>query len=529
MSKSPAFRRAEPDLRRQSLIEACARVFALRIWSPLLATSPEAMPIQEPNLDDTWQTIAGTPAQILDVVKQRRQDEGVEMGVDVPLEVLALRLGGYALDACGEDKFGPRAGQAAHDTCLWLRKLQGLADESRLMPASLETALSAIFWRLVDTARGTTLGVGDDVAWLGPFAAWWALVIDRPKMLERLATALPMMDRQALTHCCDQAEILRTVLSAGDEEGRWGADALAALQALQAQETELAHALAALSQSLARFGTASGRNAELETMCEELVLAGDRVQAVLADSGIAPPALQLEVTESLAAQDDAVRGQLQALKALGLTLALDDFGTGYSSLAYLKRLPVHELKIDKSFVMAMESDEGDAKIVRSTIDLAHNLGLSVVAEGVENEAVLGLLHELQCDEGQGYHMSKPLPAAAFCDWVARWQSRAPARPGLAAELRDYFAGQALVGIVHKELAATMALRMPIADDNWSLKVGGGWPEDSDEDIAAGVWAGVVPLTTVYGDPERSPDCDAAIPVPPSVRAMRGPLVNRRPG
>ncbi len=93
-------------------------------------------------------------------------------------------------------------------------------------------------------------------------------------------------------------------------------------------------------------------------------------------------------------------------------------------------------------------------------------------------------------------------------------------PGRVAELR---------ASSRKELAATMALRMPIGDDNWSLKVGGGWPEDSDEDIAAGVWAGVVPLTTVYGDPERSPDCDAAIPVPPSVRAMRGPLVNRRPG
>ena len=93
-------------------------------------------------------------------------------------------------------------------------------------------------------------------------------------------------------------------------------------------------------------------------------------------------------------------------------------------------------------------------------------------------------------------------------------------PGRVAELR---AGS------RKELAATMALRMPIGKDNWSLKVGGGWPEDSDEDIAAGVWAGVVPLTTVYGDPERSPDCDAAIPVPPSVRAMRGSLVNRRPG
>jgi EAL domain-containing protein (putative c-di-GMP-specific phosphodiesterase class I) len=143
----------------------------------------------------------------------------------------------------------------------------------------------------------------------------------------------------------------------------------------------------------------------------------------------------LEITES-AIMDDPQRAEatLNRLAERGYKLSIDDFGTGYSSLAYLKRLPVHELKIDKSFVMAMERDAGDAKIVRSTIDLAHNLGLSVVAEGVENAAVLGLLHELDCDEGQGYHMSKPLPAAEFCDWVARWQARAPARPGLAPEL-----------------------------------------------------------------------------------------------
>jgi hypothetical protein len=102
--------------------------------------------------------------------------------------VLAIRLGGYALDACGEDsELGPGRGPTAHDTCLWLRKLEGLADGSRELPRALASALSTLFWRLVDTTRGTALGEVDDVEWLGPFAAWWALVIDRPAMLLQLA------------------------------------------------------------------------------------------------------------------------------------------------------------------------------------------------------------------------------------------------------------------------------------------------------------------------------------------------------
>ncbi len=91
-------------------------------------------------------------------------------------------------------------------------------------------------------------------------------------------------------------------------------------------------------------------------------------------------------------------------------------------------------------------------------------------------------------------------------------------PGRVAELR---------ASSRKELAATMVLRMGISDDNWSLKIGDGWPEDGEEDVAAGAWAGVVPLTCVYGEPRRAPDCDPATPVPPSVRAMSGELSNRR--
>jgi diguanylate cyclase (GGDEF)-like protein len=135
---------------------------------------------------------------------------------------------------------------------------------------------------------------------------------------------------------------------------------------------------------------------------------------------LAPSAFCLEITES-AIMDDPARAEamLNRLSEQGFKLSIDDFGTGYSSLAYLKRLPVDELKIDKSFVMGMESDQDDAKIVRSTIDLAHNLGLSVVAEGVENQAILDQLAALNCDEAQGYHISRPMPTADFLAWQRR--------------------------------------------------------------------------------------------------------------
>ena len=132
----------------------------------------------------------------------------------------------------------------------------------------------------------------------------------------------------------------------------------------------------------------------------------------------------LEITES-AIMDDPARAEatLNALSARGFKLSIDDFGTGYSSLAYLRRLPVDELKIDRSFVMAMDRDADDAKIVRSTIDLAHNLGLSVVAEGIETPGVDAQRAALECDEGQGDHMSRPVPVADFSGWARRWNER----------------------------------------------------------------------------------------------------------
>ena len=148
-----------------------------------------------------------------------------------------------------------------------------------------------------------------------------------------------------------------------------------------------------------------------------------KLQRLIEVEHIDPATLCLEITES-AIMDDPPRAlqTLERLHQMGFKLAIDDFGTGYSSLAYLKRLPVDELKIDQSFVLNMERDLDDAKIVRSTVDLAHNLGLSVVAEGVETAKAWKLLQALGCDEAQGYFVAKPMPEALFANWVSEWRA-----------------------------------------------------------------------------------------------------------
>ena len=150
-----------------------------------------------------------------------------------------------------------------------------------------------------------------------------------------------------------------------------------------------------------------------------------RVSAALARHGVPAEQLILEVTESAMMNDPArAREVMTALHELGVELAIDDFGTGFSSLGYLKLLPVSGLKIDRSFVTSMLHDDNDAVIVQSTISLAHNLGLKVVAEGVEEEAAVLRLRQLKCDQAQGYHISPPLPRKAMVRWLAQYQPAA---------------------------------------------------------------------------------------------------------
>jgi diguanylate cyclase (GGDEF)-like protein len=144
----------------------------------------------------------------------------------------------------------------------------------------------------------------------------------------------------------------------------------------------------------------------------------ETVAGLLAAHGVAADRLILEITESAVMSDETHSMEvLVRLSELGVCLSIDDFGTGYSSLSRLRRLPVDEIKIDRSFVAHMDRERGDALIVQSTVELAHNLGLRVVAEGVETDAIWNALGQLGCDYAQGYFLCRPMTAEALCEWL----------------------------------------------------------------------------------------------------------------
>lgn len=157
----------------------------------------------------------------------------------------------------------------------------------------------------------------------------------------------------------------------------------------------------------------------------------DAVAALVARTGVQPAWIIMEITESSIIVDpERVYNVAERLHEMGFNFSIDDYGTGYSSLAYLRRLPVSELKIDKSFVIDMLEKDNDAIIVRATVELAHNLGLKVTAEGVESDAVLEALRAYGCDIGQGYHFSKPKPLLEILDWLKEspWKARLATPP-----------------------------------------------------------------------------------------------------
>lgn len=176
------------------------------------------------------------------------------------------------------------------------------------------------------------------------------------------------------------------------------------------------------------LGAAAPRQVAVNLSRAQLERAGlvDEVRDVLQQLGMKPQLLQLEVTESLAAQDERVQSTLRELKDLGVRLALDDFGTGYSSLACLHQMPVDTVKVDRSFVKHAETVEYHRVLIEATIRVARTLGMTTVAEGIETEGQAELMRQLDCDRGQGYLFSKPLEAGELERWAIARSARVEA-------------------------------------------------------------------------------------------------------
>jgi diguanylate cyclase (GGDEF)-like protein len=243
-----------------------------------------------------------------------------------------------------------------------------------------------------------------------------------------LAAALPAaIERGELVLAYQPKADLRTGQIVGAEAlARWQHPELGAVEPGEfvpiAEQTGLIIALttAVLEAALERVATwrALGHdltvavNLSARSFLDERL--AEEIPALLATHDLPPACLELEITESMLMHDpERAAVTLERLAAIGVGLSVDDFGTGYSSLAHLKRLPVDTIKIDKSFVLDMADDEADEAIVRSTIELAHNLGLRVVAEGVESAAAWMRLVALGCDLAQGFHLARPLPAGGL--------------------------------------------------------------------------------------------------------------------
>lgn len=265
-----------------------ARSLALRLWHPQVRGRALAGLIQEPSVSAAWERISRAPSDLLD----RARGDGEEDPSDVAeseyresLAIVALEVAGYSLDACVEESgLAGAQGSQAHAICRWLIKLEGTSGGTQGFSDPLQRALSSLFWRLVDTTRGTALGAVDDVEWLGPFATWWALVIEKPGMLIQLANALPMIRHEALERCATLAGELRETLA--QDSGGSGAflrQATRTLKELFADQTELGASLLGLGRILERMSATSGRDVDLEGKCEALVLAAERVWGALSN------------------------------------------------------------------------------------------------------------------------------------------------------------------------------------------------------------------------------------------------------
>jgi len=192
------------------------------------------------------------------------------------------------------------------------------------------------------------------------------------------------------------------------------------------------------------------------------------VRRALEDTGIDPSLLELEITESIAMDIDKMLGTLYELNRLGVIISIDDFGTGYSSLSYLKKLPVHQLKIDKSFIRELGKDKGDDAIVSTIVTLAHNMQLKVVAEGVETEEQLELLDRYDCDEAQGYYFQRPIPVERLEPMLQPELDRNEASQPSGAKVRGIFIRTVLGSLIEggKKFPGYQRRIAEMKDDEW---------------------------------------------------------------
>ena len=183
---------------------------------------------------------------------------------------------------------------------------------------------------------------------------------------------------------------------------------------------QISQVLGNLRQHLRSYYSHTGRpSIDPELMIRMLIVG----YCYIYENNITSGDIELEITETALMHDpDRAISILDRISALGVKLSIDDFGTGYSSLSYLRRLPIQTLRIDRVFVHNMVNDVQDAIIVRSTIGLAHNLNLKVIAEGVEDSDTLSMLREMGCDEAQGYHFSKPKDWNEINNWLSEFNS-----------------------------------------------------------------------------------------------------------
>jgi diguanylate cyclase (GGDEF)-like protein len=282
-----------------------------------------------------------------------------------------------------EAKRAGRARCVRFDASMHERVIQALAVENDLRRALRDGELFALYQPVVDLASGRMVAVEALVRWRHPTKG-----VVGPDGFIAIAEECGLIDaigNQVLQRACRQLAAWRRELGALAPEA----------VAVNLSRAQLAHP-----------GLA------------------DEVAMVLAAEGLQPADLELEITETLAAQDERVQASLRELKALGVRLSLDDFGTGYSSLACLHLLPVDAVKIDRSFVVHAEAVEYHRVLIEATIRVAQTLGMTTVAEGIETPEQAALMHSLHCDRGQGWLFSRPMTAAELSRWALDAQARA---------------------------------------------------------------------------------------------------------